>query len=56
MITLPLVLHDTVGRYERCRRCGDKPDWYAARLSRSAKIALKKGEEIRTLHLMLYVS
>jgi hypothetical protein len=56
MITLPLVLNDTLGRYQRCRRCGDKLTCYAARLSRSSKIAIKKGEKIRTLHLMLYVS
>jgi hypothetical protein len=52
MISLPLVLNVTLGGDQRCRRSRDKLDWYAARLSYSAKMAIKKGEKIRTLHLM----
>lgn len=52
MITLPLVSNDTLGRHQRCRRYQDMPDWYAGRESRSAKMAIKKVEKIRTLPLM----
>jgi hypothetical protein len=52
-MALPLTLNDTLRTYQRCRRCRDKLDWYAARLRRSAQIAIKEVERIRTLHMML---
>jgi len=53
MIILPLALNNSAGKHQRCRRCRDILDCYAGRVSRSGKMAIKKVEKIKALHLLM---